>query len=143
MAENANPNNDAKSDTSPLGLSARFHVDPTTGEVENIELILSPTPSLSKESSLDDRKHIREMHEEMLHEILYYRNDQWILPNLVPRWQKLNGEHGILFTKEFESELVADIMDGEHLFDEKLSNDNGEDSDKTIEGEDDWDFLRC
>jgi len=113
----------------PLGVSARLHVDPSTGEVENVELIFDPSQpqtSFSKE----DREKYKHQHREMINDLVYSRDNSWEIPDIVPQLEEWNGERGLLFSKDYEKQLVKEITDDDEYFDDNLAYDEDDDEDK-------------
>ena len=115
----------------PLAMSARVHVDPTTGDVDNIEFVYNPSQVRTGMSNADKTKY-KELHQEMINDLVYCRDEAWEIPDIVPQLEKWNGDRSLLFTKKYEMELVKEITEDDEYYDDNLAfDDDDEDDEKT------------
>jgi len=113
------------------GVSARLHVDPSTGEVENVEFLFDPSSQAHTRLSNEDREKFKNEHRELINDLVYSRqdDDSWEIPDIVPQLEEWNGERGLLFSKDYERQLLKEITDDDDDFDDNLAYDD-EDEDK-------------
>ena len=116
--------NDSVSVTSknPPKVSARFHVDPSSGEVENVEFTVTLQKQPSQFSS-EDKKKYDDMYQGMIRDVVYCRDETWQLGDVVPQLEEWNGARGLTFSKEFEAEILEERT-GEDLFDDDVPPDD-------------------
>jgi len=115
----------------PLGIAARIHVDPATGDVENIDFVYNPSQARTGMSNADKTKY-KELHQEMINDLVYSRDDAWEIPDIVPQLEKWNGDRSLLFSKDYEKELIKEITEDDEYYDDNLAfDDDDEDDEKT------------
>ena len=117
----------------PLAMSARVHLDPATGDVDNIEFVYNPSQVRTGMSNADKTKY-KELHQEMINDLVYSRDDAWEIPDIVPQLEKWNGDRSLLFSKDYEKELVKEITEDDEYYDDNLAfddDDDDEDDEKT------------
>ena len=101
------------------GMSARFHVDPATGEVANVEFIF--TPKQPEGVSENEKKLHHDLYQGMVRDVIYCRDESWSLPDVIPQLEEWNGDRSIFFSKGFEADILAertgydDFIDDESL----------------------------
>ncbi len=120
-------NQKINSDGNQMGVAARFHVDNKTGEVENIEFILSP-----KMSSSEQKKYDR-MQNELLDCLVYARDSSFQIPDVVDQLEEWNDGNGLQFTKEYKAEIAKEIFEenGDIFNTERYNPDDSKDDNRT------------
>ncbi len=124
--EHAKSSDDSKGksddEDSPPTVSAQFHVNPSSGEVDNVELIVTLNQQPSQFSE-EDKKKYDAIYQGLVRDIIYCRDETWLLPDIVPQLEEWNGARGLAFTKEFEAEILEDRT-GDDFFSDDPSHDN-------------------
>lgn len=94
-----------ESDAIPF--TARIDVDPLSEAIE-----VSGQMILDKEQSFTPlpTKDMDDYHDLMTKECIYIRDSSYELPDIVPQLEEWNGNHELLFTKEYEERLLRNIF---------------------------------
>jgi len=102
-----NEGQDEMIDKNAPHISAKFHVNPDSGEVEDVQFVveLQKQPS---QFSAEHRKEYDEFYRGMIKDVVYCRDESWKLPDVVPQLEQWNGDRGLLFSKEFEAEIFEE-----------------------------------
>jgi len=90
-------------------VAARLHVDPSTGEIHNIDFQYTPNASTPKDNNSSKEKYDK-YHNMLAEDLIYIRDARWKIPDIVSQLEEWNGERGIFFTKDFEASLIKDIQ---------------------------------
>jgi len=110
------------------GLNARFHVNSSTGAIDKVEFTIDPN-NKSPELTSNEKKRFDEMHHSLLEDMIYTRDPSWEIPDVVAQLEEWNGDHGLLFSKEYESEIIKEITSENDPFD-FLDVDDDDDNDR-------------
>mmetsp|Transcript_18676 Transcript_18676/g.17988 ORF Transcript_18676/g.17988 Transcript_18676/m.17988 type:complete len:152 (-) Transcript_18676:60-515(-) len=119
IQQNPAQSSDDKIKRANASVTARVHVDPVTGNIENVELAYDPKSSLPMKESHGTQSRERErfsekMHQSMVNDMIYVRNSEaWDLPDIMQQLEKWNNDNDILLTKEYEEALLKDLMSNE------------------------------
>mmetsp|Transcript_8725 Transcript_8725/g.16472 ORF Transcript_8725/g.16472 Transcript_8725/m.16472 type:complete len:775 (-) Transcript_8725:55-2379(-) len=103
----------AKKNENPWGIATRVNVDPSTGEIDNLEIsFMMPTPSKSEKYPERTRNNVDIDRNEIL-EFIYCRDETWEIPDIVSQLEEWNGNKKILFTKEYEDEIFNSLSNSD------------------------------
>lgn len=115
----ADPGKDHPTEHQSTGMTVRFHVNQSTGEVENVELIYIP------KARNEARNKLKGWQRSLLRDMVYMRDaESWQLPDIVTQLEEWNSGRGILFSKVYETELMNEIAEEDDTF--GLSLDEGD-----------------
>ena len=107
----------------PSDMTLRFHVNQSTGEVENVEFLTYNPIGNKKRKEIE--KKLKGWQRSILRDMVYMRDSEsWHLPDIVTQLEEWNFGRGLLFTKEYETELMNEIADEEDSFDLTFDDEN-------------------
>lgn len=62
----------------------------------------------------DSNDEFEEVHQSMVKEMIYLRDDTtWLIPDVTSQLRRLNPDDCLFFTKDFEEDLISELMDDE------------------------------
>lgn len=105
----------AKKGEKPLDVSTRIHVDPSTGEVDNLEISFTSTPS-QPERDRQHKKNDADVNRNEILDFVYCRDGTWEIPDVVSQLEEWNGNKKIFLSKEYEDEIANALSSSDDIF---------------------------